>query len=358
MSDRPLREARIDLTAIAHNVQTLRAAIATEHTMAVVKANGYGHGAVPVARAAIAAGADWLGVADIEEALRLRAAGIRSPILAWLHHPEANFADAIDAGVDIGVSYAEQLERVAAASAANTGMRARVQIKVDTGLGRNGADIAEWQALFSAAAKHERQGSVHVSGLFSHLANAGPDDNLAQVTLMEQAIELAESVGLTPELRHLAATAGAISAPDSRFTLVRLGIGIYGLSPFDDLPAGQLGLRPAMELSGEIVAVDRDGSGTRVVVPLGYGDGVPRHGSAGAPVSINGASYPLGQPLGFDSFTVDLGDDIAWVGDRAVLFGDPSTGVPSVDDWAAGAETINYEVMTGLGAGIERSYST
>ncbi len=360
MADRPLREARVDLAAIAHNVTTLRKAVATEHTLIVVKADGYGHGAVPVARTAIDAGADWLGVADVREALELRAAGISAPILAWLHHPGADFAEAILAGVDIGVSYAQQLERVASARS-STGGTAEVQLKVDTGLGRNGSPVQEWETLFARAAEQERRGRLHVRGLFSHLANAGHDEDAAQIELFRQAIDTAVDAGLTPELIHLASTAGALSEPTARFTMVRVGIGVYGLSPFSGDPIGEAvsavvrELRPAMELSADIVAVETERGRTIAVVPLGYADGLLRAGSAGARVSINGTNYPLAEPIGFDRFTVELGADVAWVGDRTVLFGDPVTGVPSADDWAASAGTINYEVVTRLASHIERS---
>ncbi len=363
MADRPVREARVDLAAIAHNVTVLRAAIRTEHTLVVVKADGYGHGAVPVARAAIDAGADWLGVADLDEALRLRAAGITAPILAWLHHPAADFADAILAGVDIGVNYAQQLERVASAGS-STGRPAEVQLKVDTGLGRNGIPVDEWETVFARAAEHERRGRLHVRGLFSHLANAGPEEDAAQIELFRHAVDRAANAGLTPELIHLAATAGALSEPAARFTMVRLGIGVYGLSPFSGGPIGEAAsavvgdLRAAMELSAQISAVNTGHGRALAVVPLGYADGLLRSGSAGAQVSINGTNYPLGEPLGFDRFTVELGADTAWVGDRAILFGDPATGVPSADDWAGMAGTINYEVVTRLASRIERSYLT
>jgi alanine racemase len=366
MTARPMREARVDLGAISHNVRTLARAVGTPHVMVVVKASGYGHGAVAVAGAALEGGADWLGVVDIREALELRQAGISAPVLAWLHDPLASFDEAIAAGIDLGVSYPEQLERVARAAGT-----AFVQLKVDTGLGRNGAAHSEWPRFFAEAAAHERAGRLRVRGLWSHLANAGVAEDLRQVEAFERALALARESGLDPELLHLAATAGALRVPSARFDLVRLGIGAYGLSPFDDASSADLGLRPALELSATIASVKRvpAGSGvsygydhrtaaeaTLALVPLGYGDGIPRHASNKGPVSINGRTYRIAGRVAMDQFVVDVGNDPVAVGDRAVVFGDPATGVPSADDWAVAADTINYEIVTRLGPRIERTH--
>lgn len=368
MTGRPFREALVDLSAIAHNIRLLREAAGGATVLAVVKSNGYGHGAVPIARAALDSGAEWLGVADLTEARELRDAGIDAPLLAWLHAPGQDFEEAVAAGIDIGVSYREQLDRVASTSGT-----ASVQLKVDTGLSRNGADRPQWEELFAAAAEHERRGRLRVRGLWSHLANAGEAEDRAQVEAFERAIELARDAGLTPELLHIASTAAALRRPDARFSMVRLGIGMYGLSPFDDIPSVALGLRPAMELSADIAAVKHVPAGagvsydyahrtavdsTLALVPIGYGDGIPRSASGGAPVSINGSTRRVAGRIAMDQFVVDLGSDsdAVAVGDRAILFGDPSTGVPSVDDWATAAGTINHEIVCRLGRRIERRY--
>ena len=361
-----MREALVDLSAISRNVETLRAAVGGLPSMVVVKANGYGHGAVPVARAALEGGAEWLGVADLAEALELREAGVSAPVLAWLHDPAADFTAAIDAGVDIGVSYPEQLERVAAASG-----RAVVQLKVDTGLARNGAADADWPELVAAAAAHERAGRITVRGVWSHLANASADSDAEQVARFDSALATARAAGLDPELTHLAATAATLRVPEARFGLVRLGVGVYGLSPFDDADSAQLGLTPAMQLSGAVVSVKRVAAGTGVsyghdyvtasettlaLVPLGYADGVPRQASGRGPVSINGVRHTVAGRVAMDQIVVDVGDAPVAVGDRAVLFGDPATGVPSATDWADAAGTINYEIVTRIGARVERVY--
>ena len=360
------REARIDLGAIARNVETLRRIAQTEHTMVVVKANGYGHGAVESARAAIEGGADWLGVVDLAEAMELRAAGVTAPVLTWMHDGRTDFSAANAAAIDLGVNSLEQLELVAAASGV-----ARVHLKVDTGLGRNGAVEAECSALFARAAALEAEGRVRVVGFFSHLSNTGPAEDLAQVDAFALRLEEARAAGLDPEFVHLAATAGTIDHPSARHSLVRIGVGAYGLSPFDDRTAGDLGLVPAMELSANALSVKRVPAGTGVsygyayrtttasnlvLVPLGYADGVPRAASGTGRVSIGGATYTVSGRIAMDQFVVDVGDTTVRVGERVVLFGDPADGVPSAADWADAANTINYEIVTRIGPRVPRVY--
>lgn len=361
-----MREALIDLGAISRNVETLRAATGNLPSMVIVKANGYGHGAVQAARAAVEGGAGWLGVADIDEGLELRAAGVETPVLAWLHDPARDFSDAVAAGIDLGVSHLPELERVAAASGV-----AQVQLKVDTGLSRNGAAPREWDSFFAAAAAHEKAGRIVVRGLWSHLANAGDAADAAQVELFTAAIAAARAAGLTPSITHLAATAGALRVPDARFGFVRLGVGAYGLSPFDDTDSAALGLTPAMELRGTIVSTKRVAAGTGVsyghdyraesattlaLVPLGYADGLPRQAAGNAWVSINGEVFPVAGRIAMDQVVVDLGDAAAQAGDTAILFGDPARGLPSATDWADAAGTINYDVVTGIGHRVIRRY--
>jgi alanine racemase len=371
---RPLREARIDLGAVRANIQTLAELVAPAKTMVVVKANGYGHGAFETALAAVLAGADWLGVVDITEALALRNAGIEIPILAWLHGEDADFAAAIAADIDLGVSNLTQLERIAAASTAAASTEAQpthVHIKVDTGLSRNGVEESESGELFARAAEHESAGILKVRGIWSHLANAGEHEDLEQLRRFEAFDASARDAGLAPELRHLAATAAAIAAPKTRLDLVRVGVGVYGLSPLDDITSADLGLRPAMELSAEIVSVKRVPAGTGVsycyayraetattlaLVPLGYADGIPRQASESGVVSINGQTYPIAGRIAMDQFVVDVGDAEIAVGDRAILFGDPASGIPSADDLAEAAGTINYEIVTRIGPRVTRVY--
>jgi alanine racemase len=360
------REAIIDLAAISRNVERLDRATDGARTMVIVKANAYGHGAVPVARAALAAGADWLGVADLEEAYELRDAGIDAPVLAWLLDSAADFRSAAERNIDIGVTDLEQLDSVA-----SCGTRAHVQLEVDTGLSRNGAAKDNWAQLFEAAAAHERAGRVVVRGLWSHLSNTNDDEDHAQVADFEVALAAASAAGLDPELVHLSATAGTLRIPAARFGLVRLGIATYGLSPIEGVSSKSLGLTPAMELSAAVASVRpaTEGSGvsygydyrttkdtTLALIPLGYADGIPRHASSRGPISINGVTYRVAGRVAMDQVVVDVGDAPVSVGDRAVFFGDPTTGVPSADDWARASDTINYEIVTRIGSRVKRRY--
>ena len=216
------REIVIDLGAVVSNVERLRVLTGTQHLMAVVKANAYGHGALPCARAALAGGADWIGVAEIPEALALRRGGIDAPILAWLHAPDEDFLSAVDTGIDIGVSSLAQLDT--AARAADRRRPALIQIKVDTGLSRNGVAEQDWPVVFSKAVELQRVGLVVVRGLFSHLSGASIQDDREALGRFERARDLLESFGLVPEFQHAAASLAALTIPESRYTMVRLGI--------------------------------------------------------------------------------------------------------------------------------------
>lgn len=365
-----LREAVIDLDAVRTNVAHLRAVIGCRHTMAVVKANGYGHGAVQVARAALAGGADWLGVADIDEALALRAAGIQAPVLAWLHGRDADFGAAITADIDLGVSSALQVRQVADAASV-AGRTAHVQIKLETGLNRNGVDEADWAEVMGLAAAFERVGRLRVRGVFSHLANTSPADDSAALASFDRGLAAAAHAGLTVDLAHLASTAAALRLPEARYSMVRLGIGIYGLSPFDDGDSAALGLTPAMTLRGTVAAVRQVVAGAGVsydylwragadtslaLVPLGYADGVPRQAVNAAQVMIDGARHQAVGRVAMDQFLVDVGQAPVAVGDPVVLFGDPATGAPSAAEWGAAAGTINYDIVTRVGARVPRRY--
>ncbi|UFS59363.1 alanine racemase [Subtercola endophyticus] len=372
MTNQPFRSATIDLAAIRNNVGVVKKLVGETEVMAVVKANGYGHGAVEVARAALEAGATWLGVADVDEALALRSAGLQAPILAWLHDPTASFDAAVRNGIDVGVSSVAQLEAVAVAADA-LNRAGRVHIKVDTGLGRNGAEPSAWRAVFERAAELQGEGRLEVVGLFSHLSNANDDEDRAQLQQFDEAVDLAASVGVVPPIIHLAATAATFRLPETRLSMVRLGIGMYGLSPFDDVTSAELGLIPAMRLEGRVIAVKRvpadsavsygytyrtAGASTLALVGLGYADGIPRLGSNRAPVLINGQRYRVSGRIAMDQFVADVHDGEVAVGDQVVLFGDPAAGHPAVEEWAEAAETINYEVVTRIGQRFKRRYTS
>jgi alanine racemase len=360
----PVRRARIDAGAIADNVRVLRALAGTPEFLAVVKADGYGHGAVTAARAALEGGATWLGVADPAEALALRGAGVTAPLLAWLLHTEGDFGPVSAAGIDLGVSSQEQLERVAA-----TAPGAAVQIKLDTGLSRNGVDARAWGRVFGTAAELEREGVLRVRGLFSHLANTSPEEDARAEQRFADAVRLARGAGLDPVLRHLSSTAAAVTRDQSAYTMVRCGIGIYGVSPFGDADRIPAGLRPAMTLATEVAAVRRIAAGTGVsydhvwrasapttlaLVPVGYADGVPRAASNRAEVLLAGKRRPVRGRIAMDQLLVDVGDDEVHVGDEVVLFGDPASGAPAADEWGGWAGTIGYEIVTRIGPRVER----
>ncbi|EPD86399.1 alanine racemase [Microbacterium sp. oral taxon 186 str. F0373] len=361
-----LREAVIDTAAITANVRHLRQLTASE-VIAVVKADGYGHGAVRSARAALEGGVRRIGVSDIDEALALRRAGIDAPIVAWLHAPAARFAEAASRGIELGVSRIDQLQ--AAAAAASADRPVGVHLKIETGLGRNGLAPADYAVAFAEAARLERIGRLRVVGIFSHLSNTSAADDRAAIERFSDGLALAASHGLAPQLRHIAASHAAIALPESRFGCVRLGIAIYGLSPFADRTSADLGLRPAMTLRAAVAAVRRVPAGqgvsygygyrttratTLALIPAGYADGVPRAASGGAAVRIGGEVFPVAGRIAMDQFVVDVGDHPVAVGDEAVLFGDPTLGAPPVEVWAGAAGTINYEIVTRIGARVPR----
>ncbi len=365
------RAAVVDLAAIRHNVATLRSWVQPAALMAVVKADAYGHGALPVARAALDAGATWLGLAHVSEALELREAGVSAPMLAWLHTTGTPFGRAVEENIDLGVSGWE-LEPIAEA-AQRLERPARVHLKIDTGLGRNGATIEDWPAVVARAAELQESGLIRVVGIFSHLAVADEEDREAetdeQLELFHQAVETAREAGVDPDVRHIANTPGILHRPDSHLDLVRAGLGIYGLTPFSDRPAADFDLIPAMTVTTTVAqnkAVPagqgisygyryRTAAATRLaLIPLGYADGIPRPTIA-APVAIGGQRYEVAGRIAMDQFVVDLKTDdttVAPVGATVELFG-PDSGI-SADEWAAAAGTINYELVTRIGSRVPR----
>lgn len=366
-------EAVIDLSAVRHNIAVLAASASSAQVMAVVKADGYGHGAVPVARAALEAGASWLGVCTLEEALELRAAGITAPLLSWLHLPDDDFATAVAADVDLSVSSREHLAAVLAGARA-AGRPARLHLKVDTGLSRNGAPAAAWGDLLDDAAKAAADGACEVVAVWSHLAHA---DAPHHPTLDRQAVRLqaawqaARDRGLGSEgglLRHLANSAATLTRPDLHFDIVRPGIAVYGLDPLDR-PVDESPLRPAMTLRARVALVKRVPAGegvsyghewttpeetTLALLPLGYADGVPRrlNRNSRMRVLLGGRLLPVVGRVCMDQVVVDCGPGSeVRQGDRAVLFGPGDHGEPTAQDWADELDTIHYEIATGVHGG-------
>ncbi|MFL6129272.1 MAG: alanine racemase [Mycobacteriales bacterium] len=362
-------EAIIDLGAIRRNVCRLRSATAAE-VMAVVKADGYGHGLVPAARAALAGGASWLGVAFLEEAMALRAAGILAPVLCWLAVPGEDLACGVAADIDLSVSAPWALAEVVAA-ARETGQRARVHLKVDTGLSRGGATMADWPELVTAAAKAAAADEVEVVGVWSHFAYAdapGHPTTAAQVTAFTEAVGAARRLGVDPPLRHLANSAATLTLPEAHFDLVRPGIAVYGLTP---VPPEPYGLEPAMTLRSRIALVKRVPAGSGVsyghvhvtgretglaLVPLGYADGVPRSATSVGPLWLGGRRRTVAGRVCMDQFVVEVGDDEVAAGDEVVLFGPGDRGEPTAQDWADAVGTISYEIVTRVGARVPRTH--
>ncbi|MFD4573862.1 alanine racemase [Streptomyces sp. NPDC058417] len=374
---RPARaRADIDLDALRGNVRALRAKAPTAAFMAVVKADGYGHGALPCARAAVDAGATWIGTATPQEALALRAAGLPADvrIMCWLWTPGDPWREAVEAGLDISVSDVWALREVVAAARA-ADRPARVQLKADTGLGRNGCQPADWPELVARAVRAERDGLLRVTGLWSHFACAdepGHPSITAQLTLFRELVAHAEQQGVRPEVRHIANSPATLTLPETHFDLVRPGIAMYGVSPSPDLgSAADLGLRPVMTLAASLALVKHvpgghgvsyghhyttPGETTLGLVPLGYADGVPRHASGAGPVLVGGKWRTAAGRIAMDQFVVDLGGDEPAPGAEAVLFGPGDRGEPTAQDWARAAGTIAYEIVTRIGARVPRVY--
>ena len=394
--------AAVDLAAIRHNLGVLRAAAPGALQLATVKANAYGHGLLPVARAALDGGADWLGVAQLAEAFTLRRgldeAGVtraEAPILAWISTSSSDFAAAIEADIDLSVSWTWVLADICAA-AREVGRPARVHVKIDTGMSRAGSTLADLPALASALRMAADDGLVDVVGAWSHMSRAddpseaGNASTASHVRIFEEGLAILADAGITPRIRHLSATSGILWHPEAHYDMVRAGIGLYGLSPDPAVATSeQLGLIPALELRAPLTSVKVIEEGTPVsyggtwvaptrrwigLVPLGYGDGILRAVSNKARVVVHTASGPFNAPLigrvCMDQFMVDLGPAVgspgtptarsgqapAIPGDIATLFGSGIGGEALADDWAQAAGTINYEIVTHLGAHIPRIY--
>lgn len=363
-------EIVVDVAAIRHNVRILRDLVSVDgpvQLMAVVKADGYGHGMVESAEAARDAGADWLGVATIDEALALRAAGDRGPLLCWLSAPGDDFVAAVAAGVEVTAYSVAELDAIAAVGPA------RVQLKVDTGLSRGGAARADWEPLFAAAADHETSGRVRVTGIWSHFAASDEPAhpaNDAQEAAFREALRLADAAGLDPAVTHLANSAAAILRPSSHFDLVRCGIATYGLDPAPGVTP-RLGLRPAMTVRAPLLMSKSIAAGDGVsyghtwvaghdttvgVVPVGYAEGISRAAGNRASVWVEDSQRPVRGRICMDQFVVDLHGELPPPGTEVVLFGPGDRGEPTAQDWAEATGTISYEIVTRIGGRLARRH--
>jgi alanine racemase len=365
-------ETLIDLDAVTGNVTALRQHANGAALMAVVKSDGYGHGMIPAARAALAGGASWLGVVTVQEALALRGAGVTAPVLCLMGVPGSAHEEALRREVDLSAGTAGLVQEIAAA-ARQAGRPARLHLKADTGMSRGGATAQAWPDVVGAALAAEAAGDVAIIGIFSHLACAdmpGHPSIDAQIAAFRDAVALAEKAGARPEVRHLANTPATLTLPQTRFDLVRTGGGVFGLST---LPGGPPGwLRPAMTVRARLIQVKRVPAGSGVsyghrymtpgpstlgLVPLGYADGVPRGAFGLAEVQIRGRRRAIAGTVCMNQFVVDFGDDTAQEGDEVVLFGPGDAGEPTPQDWADALGTISYEIVTRFGGRTPRSYS-
>lgn len=351
----------VDLGAVARNTRTL-ADRASGELMAVVKADGFGHGAVDVARTALAHGATRLGVTSLAEAWVLRDAGLVAPILSWLNPVDADFPAAAVRDVDVAVPSLAHLAAVAAGPGRN-----RVHLHVDAGMARDGAEPEEWAALCRAARRAELRGQLEVVGVMGHLGCAedpADDCNALGRTRFAWAVEAARGAGLRPRDRHLAATAATLTDPRAHHTMSRVGAGLVGIDP-----SGTTVLEPAMTLTAPLVQVRRVRAGTPVgyrhahrttgaarlgLLPLGYADGLPRVASGRAEVLVRGTRRPVVGRISMDQVVVDLGRTGAEAGEQVTVFGPGAAGEPTVAEWAAWADTIEHEIVTGIGARVPR----
>ncbi|WP_139829454.1 alanine racemase [Mycobacterium gastri] len=368
-----LAQAVIDLGAVEHNVRVLREHAGNAQVMAVVKADGYGHGATRVARAALAAGAAELGVATVDEALALRADGITAPVLAWLHPPGIDFAPALLADVEIAVSSARQVDELLDA-VARTGKTATVTVKVDTGLNRNGVAPPLYPEMLTRLRQAVAEDAIRLRGLMSHLVYADAPDrpiNDVQAQRFRDMLAYAREQGVGFEVAHLSNSSATMARPDLTLDLVRPGIAVYGLSPVPEL--GEMGLVPAMTVKCAVALVKSVPAGegvsyghtwiaphdtTVALLPIGYADGVFRSLGGRLEVLINGRRRPGVGRICMDQFVVDLGPGRVDVteGDEAILFGPGTRGEPTAQDWANLVGTIHYEVVTSPRGRITRTY--
>jgi alanine racemase len=371
-------QVSVDLAAMSDNVRALRSLTAATHFMAVVKGNAYGHGLVDVAQAALAAGADWLGTAQLTEALALRRAGITAPVLSWLYLATASsdiIREAVDNDVDMSVGSTAQLD-VVAATARSLGRPAAVHLELDSGLSRGGARAEDWPDLVAAARTAEVAGTLTVRGVWTHLAWAdvpAHPGNAAAVATFEEAVRQAREAGLDPQLRHVSSSANILDRPEFAFDMVRAGLAIYGLAPADHLDPADYGLRPALTVTAPVVLVKKVPAGTGVsyehqaityeerflgLIPLGYADGIPKGISGRSIVRVGGRRVPVIGKVCMDQFMVDLGPESGGVcvGDTAVLFGDPGTGAASADEWGAAIGSHGDEIINRIAPRLPRAY--
>ena len=365
-------EALVDLDAIQANVAAMCRHVGSAQVMAVIKSDAYGHGMLESARAALAGGATWLGVVQLDDAIELRRAGFTVPILSLHGCPDARHAQAIRRGIDLTAGTTELVDQIALA-AEGAGVPARLHLEADTGMGRGGATAADWPGLVHAALAAQAAGLVRVVGLWSHFACAdipGHPSIGQQLSAFREAVTLAERAGVRPEVRHLANGPATLTLPDSYFDLVRPGGAVYGLCT---LPGGVPGwLRPAMTMRARLIQVKRVPRGMPVsyghryataeptalgVLPLGYNEGVPRLASSAPRLMFTrGRRVPIAGTVNLNHVILDLGSAPAESGDEVILFGPGDHGEPTAQEWAEALGTISYEIVSRFTGKVPRTY--
>ncbi|MBM7824980.1 alanine racemase [Arcanobacterium pluranimalium] len=365
--------ALISRSAFEHNLGKARELAGEAQIMAVIKADAYGHGAEKIGEWALDAGVEWLAVAQLGEAIALRKTlHERGRMLALIAEPGAPFWEALELGIDLSVGASWALDEIALA-ANESKTRARVHIEVDTGMARGGFSLAELPSIIPMIAAYAESGLIETVGLWSHLALADDLESTQtqrQTEDFERAAQLFADAGIEIEFHHLAASAGLLWHPETRFSMVRPGIMLYGLSPAPEVAtAEEMGLEPVMRLEADLVSVRDVPAGTGVsyghtattqepmrlgTVPLGYADGIPRHASNSVEVVIGGQRHKLIGRVCMDQFVVAAPDAVA--GDTVTLFGASASGFPTADDWAQHCDTIGYEIVSRLGTRVPRYF--
>ncbi len=367
-------EAIIDLGALEYNIKRLLSNTKAEG-LAVVKADAYGHGLIPVAERALKAGAKWLGTALLEEAIALRDAKITAPIIAWLTPVSDDFESALKKHIDLAIPSLDHLDAIVHAGK-SLGISPRVHLEVDTGMSRGGA-LNEWSALVRRVAELSKGGGLEVIGIWSHFARADEPGNAfndEQLRNFNARVSEARVAGIKPKILHLSNSAATLTNDSSHFDLVRLGIAMYGLSPDVNTMGGSevLELKPVMKLRARLHIVKEVPAGSQVgyggtattktdtklaVVAMGYADGVPRNANSLAGVLVGNKKAPIIGRVSMDQFVVEIGNDsTAHAGDWAYLIGSEGSEGYTADAWATACGTINYEIVTRIGPRVPRVF--
>jgi alanine racemase len=323
-------QKHVDLAVYRANLESITQAMAPAKVMAVVKADAYGHGLLEISKAAVESGIDMLGVLDIETGLELRKAGIKVPCFAWLHSPQSNFAAAVKFGIELSVSSLAELNTIGDVQGV-----AKVHLKVDTGLSRNGCRFELWPELVGAAMELQKIGKIDIVAVWSHLSGTSREEDLKALSLFEEASQIAVSGGFTG-YRHIAASPAAYSLPESRYDLVRIGVSAFGTSPLAGVEAAKLGLESPMTLTAEVIDTG--------IVSVGFLHGYFSRLANRSKVLIGEKPYRVLE-VGPLASRIESGDYLP--GDEVIVFGGSAMSAEEICNLA---ETVTDELFTGLKA--------